>query len=103
MHRITCFFRAAPAVAVFMGLLLAGVSTGPAAAQVQSQGQALRVAYLIPGSDKEPFWQNAAAFAAAAAEDLGFSLEVHFAFNDPQRLLDIGSRSRTVPRASRTI
>lgn len=58
------------------------------AAQAQT---ALRVAYLIPGSNKEPFWQSAAAFAQAAADDLGFILEVHYAFNDGRKLLAIGT------------
>lgn len=50
----------------------------------------LRIAYLIPGSNKEPFWQSAHAFAQAAADDLGFVLEVHYAFNDAKRLLATG-------------
>lgn len=49
----------------------------------------VRLAYLIPGSDKEPDWQSAHAFALAAAEDLGFVLEVHYAYNDARRLIEI--------------
>ena len=51
------------------------VTVSPPLAQAQT---ALRVAYLIPGSNKEPFWLSAASFAQAAADDLGFILEVHY-------------------------
>ena len=59
--------------------------------------QPLRLAYLIPGSDKEPGWQSAHAFAIAAAEDLSFTLEVHYAFNDARRLIEIAKTVTSRP------
>ena len=74
---------------------LLSAATSPHSAQAQST---LRVAYLIPGSNKEPFWLSAASFAQAAADDLGFTLEIHYAFNDGRKLLEIGKDVANRPK-----
>lgn len=71
----------------FCLVLLAIIVIGP---RPSVASEPLRIAYLIPGSNKEPFWQSAHAFAQAAAQDLGFVLEVHYAFNDAKRLVATG-------------
>lgn len=68
---------------------LGGLSVSEVRAQNTSP---LRIVYIIPGSNKQPFWASSHAFAKAAADDLGFVLEAHYAFNDAKKMIAIAKQ-----------
>lgn len=77
-----------------IAVLAIGIWTGVGSPALSNpkQSEALRIAYIIPGSPKEPFWVSAHAFAQAAAQDLGFILEAHYAANDARKMIEIAKQ-----------
>ncbi|MBL8669869.1 MAG: ABC transporter substrate-binding protein [Alphaproteobacteria bacterium] len=65
-------------------------ATAALAAPRLSRAAPPRVAFVNPGWSNEDFWRSVTAVAQAAAEQLGFALDVAYAERNPLRMKELG-------------
>lgn len=93
MRTMASHDRIAPAALAFVALLWAWLGlTAPALAQ--------RIAFINPGLTGEAFWTSSARAMVAAAEDLGMTLEVHWAERQFPKALGIARELAARPSAT---